>query len=145
MFLNKYNLIFFLLFYACKPVQISTELNHHEAKILFQQAKENAADYTLKYNNDSVYAICQYIGKEYIIGKPVSFFVYDIKDKRMCWVSIKEYNKAEWKDSSTIRLTRYSGIPKGSSLQNYSSREGVRVYLLNVKSKELSEQYDSNR
>lgn len=145
MLLKRYYWIFFILFYACKPVQLSAELSNHEAKKLYQLAKENTTDFTLNFNSDSLYAICQYTGKEYVFGKPVSFFVYNIKDKKMCWVSIKEYDKAEWKDSYTIRLTHYSGIPKGNSLQDYSSADGVKVLLLNVKTKELTEQFGSNR
>jgi hypothetical protein len=143
-FRKCFGLLLFMI-WACKPVQLSNDLNHRKAQKIYKQAFHNSTNYNLQFSIDSAHAICQYLDEGYTPGKPVSFFIYDIKNKENLFLSIKEYDKVEWKDSSTVRLTRFLGIPKGHTLQDYSSREGISVFLFNVNTKQLTEQPKPNQ
>jgi hypothetical protein len=123
---------FFMALIGCKPIQLTSGLNDHEAFKLYRQAVKSDSTYFINYNPDSTYAICILNDGSDMVSEPISFFIVDIKDRREVLASINEYHKAEWIDNSQVKLTTYKGIGNFSRDLNKNMGSNFKETIFNV-------------
>jgi hypothetical protein len=129
----KKSILLFLFLLACKPPQLSTNMNDRDAFLIYKNAYESE-EYKVFPNNDSTFALCILNDGSERVSEPVSFFIINLSKKEKTTVSINEYHKVRWIDNENLIFSFYSGTPKNN---RNSIDDGKKEYIFNVLTKRL--------
>ncbi len=126
-----------LIFFGCKTLSISHDLNDREACRLLKQAEEETEKYSVNFNADSTYALCILNDNSQLVSEPITFIIVGVDRKEKVLVSINEYHRARWLDNENLLFTSYSEAPNSGRNINKMPGSGIRKYIFNVISKQI--------
>jgi hypothetical protein len=128
--------IFFIFVYACAAPILYSGMSDRKVNHLFREIVKGKANYKIKYNPDSTYALCILNDNSELAAVPLTFFILDIQSGKKVLISIKEYQRISWIDKENLLFSNYKDAPNLDRIPNKKPDSNYQEFIFNVTSKQ---------